>query len=141
MYQVMIVDDEKMIVNSLALGFDWKRCGFEVVATCTSSHEALRMIEFIRPDIVFTDIRMPGLSGLDLLRKIRQKLPQIQFVVISAKSCRKFSLSSSAGMPTLLTPRKRSASVPWATASSPWKTRTSRACWKPPSESWTPDTW
>ena len=83
MYQVMIVDDEKMIVNSLALGFDWKRCGFEVVATCTSSHEALRMIEFIRPDIVFTDIRMPGLSGLDLLRKIRQKLPQIQFVVIS----------------------------------------------------------
>ena len=83
MYQVMIVDDEKMIVNSLALGFDWKSCGFEVVATCTSSHEALRMIEFIRPDIVFTDIRMPGITGLDLMRKIRQKLPQIQFVIIS----------------------------------------------------------
>ena len=51
MYQVMIVDDEKMVVNSLALGFDWKSRGFEVVATSTSSREAMEMIEFIRPDI------------------------------------------------------------------------------------------
>lgn len=83
MYQVMIVDDEKMVVNSLALGFDWKSRGFEVVATSTSSREAMEMIEFIRPDIVFTDIKMPGITGVELMQKVHEKLPWIEFVVIS----------------------------------------------------------
>lgn len=83
MYQVMLVDDEKMIINSLALGFDWKESGFEVVATATNSTEALKMIEFIRPDIVFTDIKMVGMSGIELMEKVKEILPQIKFVVIS----------------------------------------------------------
>ena len=86
MYQVILVDDEKMILNSLALGFDWHSNGFEVVATSTNSQEALRMIEFIRPDIVFTDIRMPGMDGIELMQKVHRDLPQIQFVVISGYS-------------------------------------------------------
>lgn len=86
MYQVILVDDEKMILNSLALGFDWNSNGFEVVATSTNSAEALRMIEFIRPDVVFTDIRMPGMSGIELMKKVHQDFPQIQFVVISGYS-------------------------------------------------------
>lgn len=83
MYQVMIVDDEPMVVNSLALGFDWNSRGFEVVATSTSSREAVDMIDFIRPDIVFTDIKMPGVSGVELMQKVHEKLPWIEFVVIS----------------------------------------------------------
>lgn len=83
MYQVMIVDDEKMVVNSLALGFDWKSRGFEVVATSTNSREAVEMIEFIRPDIVFTDIKMPGVTGVELMQKVHERLPWIEFVVIS----------------------------------------------------------
>lgn len=86
MYQVMLVDDEKMIINSLALGFDWKGNGFEVVATATNSSDALKMIQFIRPDIVFTDIKMPGLSGIDLMTRVKETLPQIKFVVISGYS-------------------------------------------------------
>ncbi|MDD4851199.1 MAG: response regulator [Gemmiger sp.] len=86
MYQVMIVDDEKMIINSLTLGFDWKSNGFEVVATATSSSAALKMIQFMRPDIVFTDIKMPGLSGIGLMSRVKQTLPQIKFVVISGYS-------------------------------------------------------
>lgn len=86
LYQVILVDDEKMILNSLALGFDWNSNGFEVVATSTNSAEALRMIEFIRPDVVFTDIRMPGMSGIELMKKVHQDFPQIQFVVISGYS-------------------------------------------------------
>lgn len=83
MYYAIIVDDEKNIINRLALGFDWKSSGFEVVATSTSSVEAVKMIEFIQPDIVFTDIRMPGLSGIELMKKVHRTNPHIQFVVIS----------------------------------------------------------
>lgn len=83
MYQVMIVDDEQMVINSLVLGFDWRAHGYEVVATTTNSSEALDMIRFIRPDVVFSDVKMPSLSGLDLMRKVRQELAQVQFVFIS----------------------------------------------------------
>ncbi|MEG2252479.1 MAG: response regulator, partial [Clostridia bacterium] len=65
MHKVMIVDDERMIINSLALGFNWKSSGFEVIATATSGQEALRLLESLHPDVVFTDIKMPGTSGLD----------------------------------------------------------------------------
>lgn len=83
MYQVMIVDDEQMIINSLALGFDWRAHGYEIVATTTNSREALEMIRFIRPDVVFTDVKMPGITGLELMRLVRAELPQVRFVLIS----------------------------------------------------------
>lgn len=86
MYQVIIVDDEQMIINSLALGFNWKEHGYEIIATCNNSREALKLIEFIHPDVVFCDIKMPSLSGLDLMRKVRENLPQTQFVFISGYS-------------------------------------------------------
>ncbi|WP_418667651.1 response regulator transcription factor [Allofournierella sp.] len=83
MYQVMIVDDEQMVINSLAMGFDWNAHGYEIVATTTNSSEALGMIQFIRPDVVFADIKMPVVTGIELMRRTREKLPQIQFVFIS----------------------------------------------------------
>lgn len=83
MYQAIIVDDEQMIINSLALGFDWKAHGYEIAATCTKSTDALSMIQFIRPDVVFTDIKMPCLSGIDLMKRVQETLPHIQFVLIS----------------------------------------------------------
>lgn len=83
MNKVMIVDDERMIVNSLALGFDWAGAGFEVVATATGAGEALTLIDSLYPDVVFTDIKMPGMSGIDLMTEARKRHPEIQFVVIS----------------------------------------------------------
>ena len=83
MYHAIIVDDEQMIINRLVLGFDWNSLGYEIIATCTDSTSALEMIRFIRPDVVFTDIKMPGLSGIELMKQVRETLPQIQFVFIS----------------------------------------------------------
>ncbi|MEG1776835.1 MAG: response regulator [Clostridia bacterium] len=83
MHKVMIVDDERMIINSLALGFNWKSSGFEVIATATSGQEALRLLESLHPDVVFTDIKMPGTSGLDLMIEAKKRYPRLLFVVIS----------------------------------------------------------
>ncbi|MEG0766497.1 MAG: response regulator [Clostridia bacterium] len=83
MHKVLIVDDEKMIVSSLVLGFDWKCHGFEVIATASSGREALTLIDDLRPDVVFTDVKMPGMSGLELMTTARARQPALVFVVIS----------------------------------------------------------
>ncbi|WP_313134670.1 response regulator transcription factor [Anaerocolumna sp.] len=82
-YHVVLVDDEKMVLNSLALAFDWSSTNFEVIATFQSSKEALEQILLLKPDVVFTDIRMPEMDGLQLMEAILEKQPQIKFVIIS----------------------------------------------------------
>ncbi len=82
-YPVVLVDDEKMVLNSLALAFDWSSTDFEVIATFQNSQEALQQILILKPDVVFTDIRMPGMDGLQLMESVHKLQPQIKFVIIS----------------------------------------------------------
>lgn len=83
MHKALLVDDERMIVNSLMLGFPWKEHGFEVVATASSGKEALALIADLRPDVVLTDVKMPAMSGLDLMEACRERAPDVVFIVIS----------------------------------------------------------
>lgn len=82
-YSVVIVDDEKMVINSLTLGFSWEETNFDVVATFQNSLEAAEEILKIRPDVVFSDIKMPKMSGLEMMRKIHEQLPNVKFVFIT----------------------------------------------------------
>lgn len=82
-YSVIIVDDEKLVINSLALGFDWSATDFEIIATFQNSKEALEQIKLLKPDVVFTDIKMPGLSGLEMMSLLNDQLPATKFVFIS----------------------------------------------------------
>lgn len=83
MYRVVIVDDEKMVLNSLALGFDWQSTDFRIVETFQSSLEAREQIPLIWPDLVLCDIKMPQCSGLELMAEIHAKLPMTQFIFIT----------------------------------------------------------
>lgn len=83
MYKILLVDDEKLVLKSLEYSVDWGFCGFEIVGTANSAMEALAKIDELLPDVVFTDIQMPGISGLELLQMIRQKYPNMCCVVIS----------------------------------------------------------
>ncbi|MBP1756513.1 MAG: hypothetical protein H6Q59_2911, partial [Firmicutes bacterium] len=82
-YNVVLVDDEKMVLNSLALAFDWSATDFNVISTFQSSQEALEQILILKPEVVFTDIRMPELDGLQLMEEVLKKQPQTKFVIIS----------------------------------------------------------
>ncbi|WP_070042216.1 response regulator transcription factor [Robinsoniella peoriensis] len=83
MLKLIIADDERVIRETISSFIDWEEIGIKLVGLCSDGIEAYNMILDETPDIVMTDIRMPGLSGLDLVREIAQTNPQIQFIILS----------------------------------------------------------
>jgi len=83
MHKVFLADDEQYILDGLAAGIPWEAQGFTVCGTAGDGKSALEEIGRLRPDVVFTDIRMPCLSGLDLIARVKPRLSGTFFVVIS----------------------------------------------------------
>lgn len=83
MLRLIIVDDEKIIRETISTIIDWKSLDIELIGTCKNGIEAYDMILDEYPDIVLTDIKMPGLSGLELIERIREIDKNIQFVILS----------------------------------------------------------
>lgn len=86
MYKVVIVDDEHWILEGIKMTFHWMECGFEVVFYSTNPMETLDFILKNSPEAVFTDIRMPGISGLELIQKAKEQGSKSEFIVISGHS-------------------------------------------------------
>lgn len=83
MLKLIIADDERMIRESISSLIDWNSLGIELIGTCSDGIEAYNMILDESPDIVMTDIRMPGLSGLELVERIAQTDMDTQFILLS----------------------------------------------------------
>ena len=86
MYNVLIVDDEPIIVQGLSILVDWESCGFKVCSTANSGNEALLKIKENKYHLVVTDIRMPGLDGLELIREIKKMDESIRVIILSGYS-------------------------------------------------------
>ena len=83
-YRVIIVDDERLIREGLRTYIDWQALNCEVVEVCEDGNAALRAIERHAPCIVLTDVSMPGMDGLELLRTIRRRQMDCEVIIISA---------------------------------------------------------
>ncbi|MGE4585423.1 MAG: response regulator [Sphaerochaeta sp.] len=83
MYKLLIVDDEPNICENIKTFIDWKALDVEVLETCNNGIDALNSIIDEGPDIVLTDIKMPGLSGLDLVQKIYDLDRHISVILLS----------------------------------------------------------
>lgn len=83
MYKVLLVDDEFLIVDGIASVMNWKQLGTELVGTAQDGLEALAFIERERPDIIISDIRMPGMDGLQLVEKVASKYRDISFIMLT----------------------------------------------------------
>ena len=83
MYKVVLVDDEKMIVEGLRKVVKWADYRCEVVATASDAVSGAAAIRQFRPEILFTDIRMPGDDGLTMLAGLRSEYPDMQVIVLT----------------------------------------------------------
>lgn len=86
MYKSIIVDDEKNIRERLSLFFPWDEYDYEVIGTAQDGLSALALVEEHSPDLVFTDIKMPNMDGLQLIEKLNQYFPDTEVVILSAHS-------------------------------------------------------
>lgn len=83
MLKLVIVDDEKIIRETIRNFINWESIGIEVVGVCSNGVEAYETILDYYPDIVLADIKMPGFSGLELISKIKEIDYNIQFIILS----------------------------------------------------------
>ena len=83
MYRVVLIDDERLIVEGLRRVVKWSDYGCEVAATAEDAVTGAETIRRIRPDILFTDIRMPGQDGLTMLAGLRSEFPDMQVTVLT----------------------------------------------------------
>lgn len=83
MYKVMIVDDELIILDKLRSIIDWRQYGCEVVAATNNSTEAFKLALNLKPDLIYSDICMPLVNGLELADLLKRELPQSLVILIS----------------------------------------------------------
>lgn len=83
MFKVFLVDDEEMVIESLKASVDWNDYGFEVAGYALRGEDAFKMIAVLKPDVVFTDIRMPGMSGLELIKRLKDTFNPALAIVVS----------------------------------------------------------
>ncbi|MEK3914101.1 helix-turn-helix domain-containing protein [Paenibacillus sp. FSL H7-0331] len=83
MYRVLIVDDEPWVLKGILNTFRWDDFGFVVIADTTDPLLAYDTILKQQPDVVMTDIRMPELTGIDLMKLCREQGIKAEFIIIS----------------------------------------------------------
>lgn len=83
MYSVVIADDEQFIREAIILQVDWKSMGFTIVGEADNGADALELVERLEPDLLITDIKMPFLSGIELVRQIRDSHPGVEVVFLT----------------------------------------------------------
>lgn len=82
-YTVLVADDEYLIANNIAKKIEDCNPSFEVIQICSSGSDAIEYITQTQPNVVFTDIRMPEIDGLELARILHEKYPSIICVIVS----------------------------------------------------------
>lgn len=83
-YRVMLADDEPIMRKALLTLADWEKMECEVVYVASNGNEVLENLHNVTPDILITDIRMPGKSGIDLAEYIWEKNLPIKVIILTA---------------------------------------------------------
>lgn len=84
-YHVAAVDDEQIALDGLK-HLDWETHGFELTATLSSGGRALQWLQRNPCDLLIADIRMPGISGLELVARVKEAQPDLTIILLSGHS-------------------------------------------------------
>ena len=80
---ILVVDDDKLARKGLIAIMNWEKYGFEVVGDVQNGRKALEFIKEHPGDIVFTDIDMPEIDGIQLMQMCKEMYPPVKFVIFS----------------------------------------------------------
>jgi len=86
MIKIVVVEDEILVKKGLILTTDWQRYGCEVVGEASNGLEGIEVITRIKPDIVITDVRMPGIDGIKMIETVKEEGIKSEFIIISGYS-------------------------------------------------------
>jgi DNA-binding response OmpR family regulator len=79
-YKVLLVDDEEELVRAVAERLEIRQLECEIAL---NGEEALRIVEDRTPDVMLLDLKMPGMDGMEVLRRVKKSHPEIQVVVLT----------------------------------------------------------
>jgi two-component system response regulator YesN len=83
MYRIVVIDDEYIVVEGIKAIIKKRGMDCEVVGSATDGIDGLEVVREMKPDLVITDIRMPGMDGLSLIETAKEVLTKTRFIVIS----------------------------------------------------------
>ena len=83
MIKVLIAEDEEGILYSISNAFSWENMGCEIIGLAQNGIQALEYSLSTPPDIVISDIVMPGIDGITFLRYLKEKYPNTQFIILT----------------------------------------------------------
>lgn len=83
MTKILFVDDDAIIRRGIEAKIDWEANGWELIYTARNAMEALDFIKDNQPDIILTDIKMPGMNGIEMATIAKDYYPNIKFIFIS----------------------------------------------------------
>lgn len=83
MYKVILVDDQPLCLKGMESTFEWGKYGFEIVGKTTNQDIALEMIRELNPDVLCTDMRMPQISGMELIKAAKMINSRIECIIVS----------------------------------------------------------
>jgi len=84
MYKILIADDESIVINALKFIIEKQFPGECLIESANTGRKVIEQAEYFRPDIIFMDIQMPGINGIEAMREIRKNNEGIIFIVVSA---------------------------------------------------------
>ena len=83
MYKVVIIDDEPIIVEGLSKAVHWEKWDCQVAATAENGQSGIEIIKRENPDILLSDIRMPGMDGLSMIAALKSEHPHMQIAILT----------------------------------------------------------
>ena len=84
MLKVLVVEDEEMIRKGIVLAVDWAALDCVVVGEAANGLEALDAVERLDPSLIITDLKMPQMDGIEMLRRLRERGNQAYVIILTA---------------------------------------------------------
>ena len=81
--KILIVEDEPILRQGLEVLGDWGKNGLILIGSVQNGREALELMATELPDIIITDIMMPVMDGIELIKRVKIQYPEVEIIVLS----------------------------------------------------------